>query len=111
MKFNDYVIAVNDYSVIRLVATKAKNPEHAIVKAIVKLTNEFLENSKEELPIDADLLYEKFIRLNKDLDSDLETIDIKEFIERFLNFNIWFNDLTIMSFLENGKEYVIENID
>lgn len=108
MKFNDYVIAVKDYSAIRLIAVKAKNPEHAIVKSVVKLTNEFLENNKEELPIDADLLYEKFINLNKDLDRDLEIIDIKDFIERFLNFNIWFNDLIIMSFLENGEEYIIE---
>lgn len=108
MKFNDYVVAVKDYRAIRLIAVKAKNPEHAIVKAVVKLTNEVLENSKEELPIDADLLYEKFINLNKDLDNDLETIDVKEFIERFLNFNVWFSDLTVMSFLEDGEEYIIE---
>lgn len=104
MKFNDYVIAVKDYSAIRLIAVKAKNPEHAIVKAVVRLTNEFLEDNEEELPIDADLLYEKFINLNK----DLEAKDIEEFIERFLNFNVWFNDLTVMSFLENGEEYIIE---
>lgn len=104
MKFNDYVVAVNDYSAIRLVAIKAKNPEHAIVKAVVKLTNEFLEDNEEELPIDADLLYEKFVNLNK----DLEAKDIEEFIERFLNSNVWFSDLTVMSFLENGEEYTIE---
>lgn len=104
MKFNDYVIAVKDYSAIRLIAVKAKNPEHAIVKAVVRLTNEFLEDNEEELPIDADLLYEKFINLNK----DLEAKDIEEFIKRFLNFNVWFSDLTVMSFLENGKEYIIE---
>lgn len=104
MKFNDYVVAVNSYDVIRLVAIKAKNPEHAIVKAIVKLTNELLEDNKEELPIDADLLYEKFINLNK----DLEAKDIEKFIERFLNFNTWFDDFTVMSFLENGEEYIIE---
>lgn len=104
MKFNDYVVAVKDYSAIRLIAVKAKNPEHAIVKAVVRLTNEFLEDNEEELPIDADLLYEKFINLN----NDLEAKDIEEFIERFLNFNVWFNDLTVMSFLENGEEYIIE---
>ena len=104
MKFNDYVVAVNDWSTTRLVAIKAKNPEHAIVKAVVKLTNEILEDNEEELPIDADLLYEKFVNLNK----DLEAKDIEEFIERFLNSNIWFSDFTVMSFLENGEEYTIE---
>ena len=107
MKFNDYVVSVNDYiySKVRLIAVKASSIEHAIIKALVKLYNEPLEDDIEELPIDGDLLYEKFINIKGECES------IEDFIDTFRLTYSEFTDYKINTVLENGKEIIIENID
>lgn len=107
MRFNDYAVSVNDYvhSEIRLIAVKASNIKHAIVKALVKLHNEFYEDYIEELPIDGDLLYEKFINVKGKCES------VKDFINTFKLTYSEFTEYEINALLENGKEITIENID
>ena len=107
MKFNDYVVSVNDYvhNEIRLIAVKASNIKHAIVKALVKLHNEFYEDNIEELPIDGDLLYEKFINIKGEYEN------IEDFINTFRLTYSEFTEYKINTILENGKEVIIENID
>lgn len=107
MKFNDYVVSVNDYvyNEVRLIAVKASSIEHAIVKALVELHNEFLEDYIEELPIDGDLLYEKFINIKGKYES------IEDFINTFRLTYSEFTEYKINAILENGKEIIIANID
>lgn len=107
MKFNDYVVSVNDYvhSEVRLIAIKASNVEHAIVKALVKLHNESLEDDIEEFPIDGDLLYEKFIKIKGEFG------DLDEFIEAFRETYNKFVEYSVNTVLENGTEIIINSID
>ena len=107
MKFNDYVVSVNDYiySEVRLIAVKANSIEHAIIKALVKLHNESLEDDIEEFPIDGDLLYEKFINIKGECEN------VEDFIDTLRLTYSEFTEYKINVALENGKEITIENID
>lgn len=100
MKLNDYVIAAVDCGVTRLCSVKAKNLQHAIVKAMSNLYNEFYEYNFEAIPIDGNLLYEKFIKNDKSI-IDLETED---FVSKFIETYIEFSDYTISAVMENGRE-------
>lgn len=104
MKFNDYVISATDCDCVRLIAVKAGTIEHAIVKAFVKLYNECYEDDITEFPIDADLLYEKFIKTAGEFG------DIEEFVDTFREAYIEFADYSVNTVLENGVEIIIKNI-
>lgn len=98
MKFNDYVIAVVNCGITRLCSVKAKNPYHAVVKALVNLYNEEYEDDFNALPIDGNLLYEKFSEKHV-RDS---AIDI--FISNFIKDFVEFQDCEVSAIMENGKE-------
>lgn len=102
MNFNDYVIAVIDHDcdVTRLCSVKAKNANHAIVKALSNLYNESCEGDFDVLPIDADLLYEKFIN-NNEYAVDLE---IHDFVLKFVQTYVEFDDFEVIVVMENGIE-------
>ena len=100
MKLNDYVIAVVNCGITRLCSVKAKNPYHAVVKALVNLYNEECENDLHTLPIDGNLLYEKFSEKRRNL-TDL-TIDI--FISKFIEEFVEFSDCVVSAIMEDGEE-------
>lgn len=100
MNLNDYVIAVidRDCDITRLCSVKAKNEKHAIVKALSNLYNESCEGDFDILPIDADLLYEKFIN-NYNVD-----LEIHDFVLKFVQTYVEFDDFDVIVVMENGVE-------
>lgn len=102
MNLNDYVIAVidRDCDVTRLCSVKAKNVNHAIVKALSNLYNESCEDDFDVLPIDEDLLYEKFIKNNE----YAEDLEIHDFVLKFVQTYVEFDDFDVIVVMENGVE-------
>lgn len=100
MKLNDYVVAVVDCGLTRLCLIKAKNPKHAIVKAFSNLYNELYENDENVLPIDGNLLYEKFITYFK----DVIDMTIEDFTSKLTKIYVEFSDCCISAIMENGVE-------
>lgn len=100
MKFNNYVIAVVNCGITRLCSVKAKNPYHAVVKALVNLYNEEYENDLHTFPIDGNLLYEKFREKRRNL-TDL-TIDV--FISKLMEEFVEFQDCVVSAIMEDGEE-------
>lgn len=99
MKFNDYVIAVVNCGITRLCSVKAKNPHHAVVKALVNLYNEECEDDYNT-PIDGNLLYEKFIKNN----NDTINLNIECFVSKLIYTYGEFTDCEVSAVMENGKE-------
>ena len=100
MNLNDYIIAVVDHDcdITRLCSVKAENANHAIVKVLFNLYNESCKDDFDILPIDGDLLYEKFINNNA---VDLE---IHDFVLKFVQTYVEFDDFEVIVVMENGIE-------